>query len=468
MDTPALCPSILRPERAPTNQNIYMTFDELELDYDLLDALDYMGFENATPIQEQAIPMILDGKDLIACAQTGTGKTAAFILPILHKLALNPTTHTNTLIICPTRELALQIEKQIQGFAYFVGVTSIAIYGGGSGDEFSQQRRALTEGSNMIVATPGKLISHLNLGYAKLDFVQHLILDEADRMLDMGFIDDIQKIISYLPEKRQNLMFSATMAPKIRNLASQILNEPETINIALDKPAEGVLQAAYTVYDRQKTPLIHSLIDDKPEYERILIFTSTKRKVFDIVRSLKKQGYSVEGMSSDLEQDQREAVLLQFRQKAVRILVATDILSRGVDIKDINLVINYDVPGDAADYVHRVGRTARASTTGVALTLITPDDMYKFGRIEQLIETEVPKIGVPSELGETPTYNPKGRGRGSYGKGKGSGSRGKGGRRGGKSQNKGPRNQKGKGKGSPNRRRNSSKKGGPKKTTNSK
>lgn len=424
-----------------------MTFDELELDYDLLDALDYMGFKDATPIQEQAIPLILDGKDLIACAQTGTGKTAAFILPILHKLAVDPTIHTNTLVICPTRELALQIEKQIQGFAYFVGVSSIAIYGGGSGDEFSQQRRALMEGSNIIVATPGKLISHLNLGYAKLDFLQHLILDEADRMLDMGFIDDIQKIISFLPEKRQNLMFSATMAPKIRTLASQILSEPETINIALAKPAEGVLQAAYSVYDAQKTPLIHSLIDDKPDYERILIFTSTKRKVFDIVRSLRKKDYSVEGMSSDLEQDQREAVLLKFRQKAVRILVATDILSRGVDIKDINLVINYDVPGDAADYVHRVGRTARASTTGVALTLITPDDMYKFGRIEQLIEMEVPKIPVPEELGESPTYNPKG------------GSRG-GGRQGGGGRSKGGNNRHNNRKGGNNRKKGGSRKGG--------
>ena len=436
-----------------------MTFEELALDYDLLDALDYMGFVNATPIQEQAIPLILEGKDLIACAQTGTGKTAAFILPILHKLAVDPTHHTNTLVICPTRELALQIEKQIQGFAYFVGVSSIAIYGGGSGDEFSQQRRALTEGSNIIVATPGKLISHLNLGYAKLDFLQHLILDEADRMLDMGFIDDIQKIISFLPKKRQNLMFSATMAPKIRKLASQILHEPETINIALDKPAEGVLQAAYTVYDAQKTPLIHSLIDDKPDYERILIFTSTKRKVFDIVRSLRKQKYSVEGMSSDLEQDQREAVLLQFRQKAVRILVATDILSRGVDIKDINLVINYDVPGDAADYVHRVGRTARASTTGVALTLISPDDMYKFGRIEQLIEMEVPKIPVPAELGEAPTYHPKGRGKGGGGKGRHRNSGGNNRKRGGG--NKSHRSKKGKGKGHGTRNRS---KGGSKKT----
>lgn len=387
-----------------------MTFEELELDYDLLDALDYMGFVDATPIQEQAIPLILEGRDLIACAQTGTGKTAAFILPILNKLAENPTAHTNTLVICPTRELAIQIEKQVQGFAYFVGVSSIAVYGGSGGDDFAQQKRALTQGSNVIVATPGKLISHLNLGYVKFDNVQHLILDEADRMLDMGFLDDIQKIISYLPKKRQNLMFSATMAPKIRTLANQILTKPETINIALDKPAEGVLQAVYMTYDNQKTRLIHTLLSDKPEYERILIFTSTKRKVFDIARSLKKEGYSVAGISSDLDQDAREKVLLEFKQKAVRILVATDILSRGVDIKDINLVINYDVPGDAADYVHRVGRTARASTTGVALTLVNPDDMYKFSRIEKLIESKIPQVPLPKELGEGPEYKVRGNG----------------------------------------------------------
>lgn len=387
-----------------------MTFEELDLDYNLLDALDYMGFVNATPIQEQAIPTILEGKDLIACAQTGTGKTAAFILPILNKLAENPTDTTNTLVVCPTRELALQIDKQIQGFAYFVGASSIAVYGGSGGDDFSQQKRALTQGSNIIVATPGKLISHLNLGYVKFDTIEHLILDEADRMLDMGFLEDIQKIISYLPKERQNLMFSATMAPKIRTLANQILTNPISINIALDKPAEGVLQAAYMTYDNQKTPLIHSLLSDKPNYERILIFTSTKRKVFDIARSLKKEGYSVAGISSDLDQDSREKVLLEFKQKVVRILVATDILSRGVDIKDINLVINYDVPGDAADYVHRVGRTARASTTGVALTLVNEDDMYKFARIEKLIESKIPQLMMPKELGEGPVFKVRGGG----------------------------------------------------------
>lgn len=393
-----------------------MTFEELELDYNLLDALDYMGFEKATPIQEQAIPTILAGKDLIACAQTGTGKTAAFILPILNMLAESPTAETKALVICPTRELAIQIEQQIQGFAYFVGASSIAVYGGSGGDDFSQQKRALSQGSNIVVATPGKLISHLNLGYVKFETIEHLILDEADRMLDMGFMEDIQKIISYLPKERQNLMFSATMAPKIRSLANQILQDPETINIALDKPAEGVLQAAYLAYDNQKTPLIHSLLKDKPEYERILIFTSTKRKVFDIVKSLKREGYSVAGISSDLEQDQREQVLLEFKQKTVRILVATDILSRGVDIKDINLVINYDVPGDAADYVHRVGRTARAATTGVALTLVNEDDMYKFSRIESLIETKLLQIPLPPDLGKGPTFK-MGRPKRSYHKG---------------------------------------------------
>ena len=381
-----------------------MTFEELELDYELLDALDYMGFVDATPIQEQAIPIILQGQDLIACAQTGTGKTAAFILPILHKLAENPTEKINTLVICPTRELAIQIEKQIQGFAYFVGVSSIAVYGGSGGDDFAQQKRALTQGGNIIVATPGKLISHLNLGYVKFGDVEHLILDEADRMLDMGFLDDIQKIISYLPAKRQNLMFSATMAPKMRKLAKQILDNPQSINIALAKPAEGVLQSAYMVYDNQKNSLIHHLLSDKPEYERILIFSSTKRKVSDIVRSLRKEKYAVAGISSDLEQSEREKVLLNFKQKSVRILVATDVLSRGVDIKDINLVINFDVPGDAADYVHRVGRTARASTTGVALSLVNQDDMYKFSRIEKLIESSIPLMQMPEFLGAGPSY----------------------------------------------------------------
>jgi len=384
-----------------------MTFEELQLSDQLLEALDYMGFEEATPIQEQAIPKILAGKDMIACAQTGTGKTAAFVLPILHKLSVNPTNKTTTLVICPTRELALQIDKQIQGLAYFVGASSIAVYGGGDADDFGRQKKALSRGCNIIVATPGKLISHLNLGYVKFDDIEHFILDEADRMLDMGFIEDIKHISNYLPKKRQNLMFSATMASKIRSFANQLLHDPISINIALAKPAEGVLQAAYMTYNNQKTALIHSLIDGKEEYKSILVFSSTKRNVSNIANELSKKGYNTAGISSDLDQQEREKVLLQFRNKEIQILVATDVLSRGVDIKDINLVINYDVPRDAADYVHRVGRTARASTTGVALTLINPRDVHNFKKIEKLIETEVPKLPLPKELGDGPAYTTK-------------------------------------------------------------
>lgn len=381
-----------------------MKFSELGLNDQLLEAIDAMGFQEASPIQEQAIPFILEGKDLIACAQTGTGKTAAFILPILNKLCNSKHDATKVLVICPTRELALQIDQQIQGFSYFLDVTSVPIYGGGDGDDWERQKKALTMGADIIVATPGKLISHLNMGYVKFDHLEHLILDEADRMLDMGFIDDIQKIIKFLPKERQTLMFSATMAPKIRKLAADSMNEPHEVSLALAKPAEGVLQATYLTYDNQKTPLICSLIADKPQYESIIIFSSTKKKVNDIVFALKRNGLEAEGISSDYEQKEREAVLSKFAAKKTRIIVATDVLSRGIDIKDINLVINYDVPNDAADYVHRVGRTARANTTGVALTLINELDMEKFQKIEELIEREIIKLRVPVVLGESPEW----------------------------------------------------------------
>jgi superfamily II DNA/RNA helicase len=381
-----------------------MTFEELGIHDDLLDAIDYMGFKEATPIQEQAIPVILDGSDLIACAQTGTGKTAAFLLPILDLIADLPGGETSTLIVVPTRELAMQIDQQVQGIGYTMGIQSIALYGGGAGDEWGQQRTALTKGADIIVATPGKLISHLNLGYVKFDTIKFLILDEADRMLDIGFYDDLVKIISYLPKERQNLMFSATMAPKIRTLASQVLTDPKTINIAMSKPAEGVLQAAYLIYNKQKNDLVAHLISDNPEYNSILIFCSTKRATTELARVLKRRKFAAEAISSDLEQSDREKVLLGFRAKRIRILVATDVMSRGIDIKDINLVVNYDVPNDAEDYVHRVGRTARAETTGVALTLVNEDDMYKFHQIEELIEREVFKIPMPEHLGEGPAW----------------------------------------------------------------
>jgi superfamily II DNA/RNA helicase len=381
-----------------------MTFEEFNLTPDLLDALYYMGFQEATPIQEKAIPSILSGKDLIACAQTGTGKTAAFLLPVLNYISQKKSTHTHALILVPTRELAIQIDQQIQGFAYTLNITSIAVYGGGDGSDWGQQKLALTKGADIIVATPGKLISHLSQGYVKFNQIETLILDEADRMLDIGFYDDIMRIVSYLPKVRQTLMFSATMPQKIRSLSKQILNKPVEIALEMSKPAEGVIQAAYLVYENQKVSLLKHLIADKPEYHSILIFSSTKKKVSEIVRGLRSSKHKVEGISSDLEQKEREEILLRFRSRQTRILIATDVLSRGIDIKDISLVVNYDVPGDAEDYVHRVGRTARAETTGVAITLVNETDMPKMHRIEKLIENEVFKAPLPDFLGEGPEW----------------------------------------------------------------
>lgn len=382
-----------------------MKFIELGLNDSVLEAISYMGFENATPIQEQAIPTILQGHDLIGCAQTGTGKTAAFILPVINKMEGKEDSKTNTLIIVPTRELAVQIEQQIQGLSYFTSVASKAIYGGGDGKAFQEEKEALVNGMDIIVATPGKLISHLKLGYVDFSQVKHLILDEADRMLDMGFHDDIQRIVKALPEKRQNLLFSATMAPEIRQLAKRMLHNPKEINLALSKPAEGVAQKVYLTHDDQKNPMLKVLLKEREDYKRIILFTGTKNKVGEIVRYLKKNNFKVHGISSNLEQDEREEVLRGFKSGRIRLLVATDVMSRGIDIKEINMVINYDVPGDAEDYVHRVGRTARANTKGEAVTLINPKDMARFARIERLIETQVPKETPPAELGEAPEWN---------------------------------------------------------------
>ncbi len=383
-----------------------MKFDELGLNESILEALEYMGFEKATPIQEQAIPMILDGKDLIACAQTGTGKTAAFTLPILDRVSAMDKGKINTLILAPTRELAMQIDQQIQGFSYFCGVESIPIYGGGDGHEWQQQKNAIKQGTDIIVATPGKLISHIKMGYVDFSELKYLILDEADRMLDIGFHDDIMGIVAQLPKERQSLLFSATMPNKIRDLSKKILNRPEHISLAISKPAEGVLQAAYLTFNSQKNRLVDALIKGRETYKSIIIFCSTKKGVAELTNHLKRKNYSVEAVSSSLEQSERESALQRFRAKQTRIIVATDVLSRGIDIKDINLVINYDVPGDAEDYVHRIGRTARADTTGVALTFINEEDMYRFAKIEQLIEAEVRKMPLPEKLGEGPEWNP--------------------------------------------------------------
>ncbi|MFW5944796.1 MAG: DEAD/DEAH box helicase [Bacteroidota bacterium] len=398
-----------------------MKFNDFNLNEQLLDSISYMGYDDTTPIQEQAIPEILKGNDLIACAQTGTGKTAAYVLPVINYLLENDLSGTNVLIVVPTRELAIQLGQQIQGIGYMANIDAAVVYGGGSGGDWEQEQQALKKGSRIIVATPGKLISHLKMGYVNFNNITHLILDEADRMLDIGFKDDLLKIVSYVPEERQTLLFSATMPAKIRQFANRILNNPAEINISVSKPAEGVLQGAYLAYENQKTPLVNSLLKDKPEYTSILIFSSTKKKVVDIVKALQKKGYSVEGISSDLEQSERKEVVNRFKARRTRILVATDVMSRGMDIKDINLIINYDVPSDAEDYVHRVGRTARADTTGVALTFVTHDDMYRLKQIERLIENQIPKLPIPRELGEGPTWRSPASGdkKGQAGKGKG-------------------------------------------------
>lgn len=419
-----------------------MTFKELNLNESMLEALSYMNFETATPIQEKAIPIILENKDLIACAQTGTGKTAAFVLPILNKLTGKEDTSVDTLIIVPTRELAVQIEQQIQGLAYFVSVGSKAIYGGGGGKEWGEEKEALTVGTDIIVATPGKLLSHLKLGYVKFDSVKHLVLDEADRMLDMGFVDDLKNIIKHLPKNRQTLLFSATMPNNIRQLAKSIQKNPQEISLSISKPAAGVTQRAVLTFDEQKDKVLCQLIREREEYTSILIFTSAKAKVSSIKRVLNRANLPAKGISSNLEQEQREEVLRGFRSKRVRILVATDVMSRGIDIKEINMVINYDAPSDAEDYVHRIGRTARANTKGEAVTLINQKDMPKIRRIERLIESEIPKEQPAEEFGPGPEWkvgNPKSRNRNRnrkgkkryYGKKKPNGNKGTGGTKGG-------------------------------------
>ncbi len=384
-----------------------MKFSELNLNEGLLESLSYMGFETASPIQEKAIPEILKGRDIIACAQTGTGKTAAFLLPVINALMASEEPGVRTLVVCPTRELAIQIDQAIQGFAYFAGITSIALYGGGDGSNFEAQKRALSDGCDIVVATPGKLISHLNLGYCNFKSLKYLILDEADRMLDMGFVDDLNKIISFLPKKRQTLMFSATMPPKIRQLASKNLVDPAEVSIAISKPAERVFQGIYLIHDKQKISLIKYIVNNKPEYRSFLVFSSTKKMVGEIVRALQNKEYKVEGISSDVEQREREDILMRFTAKQTRVLVATDVLSRGIDIKDIDLVFNYNVPKEAEDYVHRIGRTARAQTNGVALTLVNEEEMYDFSKIEEAIGSTPKRMPLPPELGVGPEWKPE-------------------------------------------------------------
>ncbi|MBI3139737.1 MAG: DEAD/DEAH box helicase [Sphingobacteriales bacterium] len=386
-----------------------MRFTEFNFHPQLLEGIEASNYETATPVQEQVIPPILEGRDVIASAQTGTGKTAAFLLPVMNRLLANHVDgQVGALIIVPTRELAIQISQHIEGLSYFTHLSSIAIYGGNDAQNFVAEKKALQMGADVIVCTPGRMIAHLNMGYVNMKGLRFLILDEADRMLDMGFQDDINKIIKALPPKRQNLLFSATMPEKIRQLAKRILQEPVEINIAISKPPEKIIQKAFLVYEPQKMPLIKKLLRETP-YKNALIFCSRKQTVKQVRRELKQAGFTIEEIHSDLEQAQRESVLGAFASGRIPLMVATDILSRGIDIDTIDLVINWDVPGDGEDYVHRIGRTARAEADGVAFTLVGEKEQNKFAAIERLLEKEVEKAVVPKELGETPAYQPRSR-----------------------------------------------------------
>lgn len=362
-----------------------------------------MGFRAPTPIQQQAIPAILAGRDMIACAQTGTGKTGAFVLPLLDKILQTEAGGINTLILVPTRELAVQIDQQIEAMSYYIDVSSIAVYGGGSGQSWNQQKQALVKGTDIVIATPGRLIAQMQMGGLDFSDLRHLVLDEADRMLDMGFYDDLVRIISGLPKQRQTLCFSATMPPKIKALTSQILTNPVEVNIAISQPAAGITQQAYMAHDDQKINLVQQVLKDGG-YKSVIIFSSTKDKVKSLEKELRRAGVQARAFHSDLEQEEREALMLDFKSRKVPVLVGTDVLSRGIDVEGIELVLNYDVPPDPEDYVHRIGRTARAERTGTAITFINEKDMRRFGSIEKLIGRAVDKLPLPEGYGPGPEY----------------------------------------------------------------
>lgn len=386
-----------------------MRFTEFGFHPDLIEGIEASNYENATPVQEQVIPPILAGRDIIASAQTGTGKTAAFLLPLINRLLTHRIDgQVGALVVVPTRELAIQIAQHLEGLSYFTNLSSIAVYGGNDGSNFVAEKKALQTGTDIVVCTPGRMIAHLNMGYVQFKQLQFLVLDEADRMLDMGFSDDINKIIATLPTKRQTLLFSATMPDKIRQLARKILTNPAEINIAISKPPEKIVQKAFVVYEPQKLPLLKHILTNVP-FKSALIFCSRKQSVKSLVREMERARFKIAEIHSDLEQSQREDVLNGFTSGRIPILAATDILSRGIDIDTIDLVINYDVPRDAEDYVHRIGRTARAEADGMAFTLVSETEQNKFAVIEKLIEKEVEKAAVPEELGKTPDYQPRHR-----------------------------------------------------------
>lgn len=378
-----------------------MNFFDFGLAESIIEGLDAIGFEKPTPVQEQAIPIIMQQRDLIACAQTGTGKTAAFLLPLIDAILKDTQggKGIKALVIAPTRELAIQIDQQLQGLAYFTNISSIAVYGGGSGALFDQEKKALQNGADVVIATPGRLIAHLNMGYVDCSELRFLVLDEADRMLDMGFLPDIHRIINFLPADRQSLLFSATMPDGIRKLASGILRNPAQLNLSVSKPAENVRQGVFLVYENQKIVLIEHLLESD-NFPLVLIFAGTRQVVKETERALRGRGLNVRAIHSDLSQDERNAAMNLFRAGQIRVLVATDIASRGIDVDNISLVINYNVPSDVEDYVHRVGRTARAERTGEAITLVSDKELDKFRRIENILGIEIEKRQLPEALGQ--------------------------------------------------------------------
>ena len=384
-----------------------MRFDEFDLGYDVLDALDTMHFEECTPIQEKSIGHILDGRDMIACAQTGTGKTAAYLLPIISMINDGgyPEDAINCVVMVPTHELAQQIDRQMEGFSYFVPVTGLAIHGGNDGKEFARQQRGLKMGADIVIATPGRLLAHMKMGYVDLSKVSFFVLDEADRMLDMGFSDDILQIAKQLPSERQTLLFSATMPPKIQRLARTILKDPVDVKIAVSRPSDNIDQSAIVCHEAQKPGALKHLFKTYHS-KRVIVFAASKLNVKDLTRELKRSGWKTGEMHSDLDQADREKVMLDFKSGRIDILVATDIVARGIDIDDISMVVNYDVPRESEDYVHRIGRTARAGTSGKAVTLVGGKDQQRFGQIEKFLGYEVRKEQLPADLGEAPEYQP--------------------------------------------------------------
>lgn len=383
-----------------------MEFEQLYLTDNILDALDDMRFTTCTPIQEKCIPLILDGKDVIGIAQTGTGKTAAYLLPILSLIDEGelPDDKVNCLIMCPTRELAQQIDQSMVGFSYYLdNVNSVAVYGGNDGSRFLTETNALKMGANVVIATPGRLLSHIQMGHVDLSDISFFVLDEADRMLDMGFSDDILKISKLLPKSRQTVMFSATMPEKIEMLAKQLMTEPDVVKIAVSKPAEKIRQTAYLCHENQKIGLLRHLFEEQ-SLKRVIIFCGSKIKVKEIKRMLSQKKISCAEMHSDLTQQQRDETMYDFKIGKIDILVATDIVARGIDIDDISTVINFDVPHDAEDYVHRIGRTARAERSGLAITLVRGKEVGAFMNIEKFLNRSIEKLELPESLGKGPEY----------------------------------------------------------------